>query len=133
MIPAWAVRYVGAPFKNNGASLDGLNCWGLCHLVLKEQAGVITPVYAEASAREHFEIVDDIWMRVDEPRQFDCLLMSAMSESDRPSRIPAHVGIMLDNRYVLHVWSQTDAVVMPISHPMIRSKIIATYRHRDMQ
>ena len=48
----WVEGYVGIPFKYNGASPSGASCWGLCHLVLKEQAGIDTPTYFEEGAEK---------------------------------------------------------------------------------
>lgn len=146
MIPGWAGRYVGAPFKIDGSSLDGLDCWGLCHLVLKEQAKVDTPTYIEEATSKadgtsrllgvskivRHAVDGGVWTEVKEPKLFDCLLMSAMSGDTRISRISAHVGIMLSPEYVMHVWTETNTVIMPISHHMIRSKVIAFYRHKDL-
>jgi len=146
MIPSWAGRYVGAPFKIDGASLDGLDCWGLCHLVLKEQAHIDTPTYIEETTSKidgtsrllgvskivSHAVDGNVWTEVKEPKIFDCLLMAALTGDERARRVPSHVGMMLSAKHVLHVWKETDSVIIPITHPMVRSKIIAFYRHKDL-
>lgn len=148
MIPKWVSEYVGIPFVEEGSSRTGSNCWGLCHLILKEQAGIDTPSYTEkeASAVANKAIKqirdahvfraaiteDEIWNKVEEPRLFDCLLMASMSSDVRAKRVPCHVGLMLNAKQVIHVWSATDSVVMPINHMAIRHSVIAFYRHKDL-
>ena len=138
-IPSWVNRYIGIPFRDDGHDYDGCNCWGLCHLVLKNECGIETPSYGElsaadllAAARKFRSIVAvETWEKVDDYRAFDCVLMHAMSD-DRSLRLPGHVGILISPSRVLHVWSKTAAVHMPIDHPRVRNKIIAVYRHKAL-
>ena len=138
-IPAWVNRYIGIPFADEGFSLSGSNCWGLCHMVLKLERGIETPTYAEigafdllAAAREFkSNALSELWPAVTEPREFDLLLMHAMTE-DAKHRTHGHIGIMISPERVLHTWAMTASCHMPIKHPRIRSKIISFHRHRDL-
>jgi len=135
-----AGRYVGIPYAERGASVHGCNCWGLVHLVLKEQFGVTTPDYAEHSgsevlsnARAFQEAAGSLtWLRVTHPRAGDCALMTAMTDGERSRRVPGHVGIMIDSKTVLHVWEATAACLMPLDHARLRTRILGFYRHRDL-
>jgi len=134
----WAQRYVGIPFAPDGHSAKGCNCWGLVHLVLKEQAGIVVPTYGDLSADDMIAAarafagasVQPPWQRIEPPPQaFDVVLMSAMTEEARPRRISGHCGVCIDARAVLHVWKATAACLMPLDHPRIRHKILGFYRH----
>lgn len=139
MVPFWVGRYVGIPFADNGHDRNGCNCWGLVRLVLLQEKGIELPSYAEISAADMLKAArafrDDSqaepWRAVgrDAVAAFDVALMHAMAED---SRVPGHVGIMVSNSRVLHVWRATDAVHMAIDHPRIQTRVIGFYRHRDL-
>lgn len=136
----WVSRYVGIPFKEDGLTREGCHCWGLCHLVLREQCGIETPTYAEQSAADLIaaarffrgEPLGDPWSKADDPREFDVVLMSAMSDGPRPRVLAGHCGIMTNETTLLHVWSATHAVQMKIDHARIRHKISGFYRHKAL-
>ena len=140
----WSAQYIGIPFAADGASRAGANCWGLVHLVLKEQCGIATPTYDAISADEliaaarqfRTSAVAEPWIRVTtQPRRaFDVVLMHAMASEDGGgrSRVPGHVGILIDASRLLHVWEKCDAVVMSLDHPRIRHRIVDFYRHREL-
>lgn len=136
--PLWAACYVGIPFCDQGHEQNGCNCIGLVHLVLKREKNIVIPTYAEISAQDmlaatrefHAAIASELWRQIDEPRAFDCVLMKAMSEG---ARFDGHVGIMVSDSDVLHIWRETHAVIMPLAHPRIRNKIVSFHRHRELQ
>lgn len=139
-VPAWVGRYIGIPFADDGHGMQGCNCWGLCHLVLKYERRIETPTFGETSAGEliaaarHFRsnAADlALWRSVDTPREFDICLMTAMTD-DCKHRLPGHVGIMISGHRVLHVWEATAACHMPVDHPRLRHRILSYHRHRDL-
>ena len=90
----------------------------------REEAGIGLPHYAEISASE-------TWRRVDaEPRRkLDVVLMKNI---DNAVDIPVHVGVMRDDRALLHVEIATDTVAVALSHPSIARRVMGFYRHRDL-
>jgi hypothetical protein len=136
--PDWLGRYVGIPYTDYGYDFTACHCWGLCHLVLKEEAKILTSTYAEYSASDLLAAARlfrdesrlDIWRRVDLPKMFDIVLMRSMVEGER---VQGHCGIMISASRVLHTWRATAACHMAIDHPLIRNKIISFHRHRDLQ
>lgn len=141
-LPAWAGRYVGLPFKTDGCDFDGVKCWGLVHLVLKHQAGIVVSTYGaltsdqlHAVAREMQSASQQLpWCEVFQPKLFDVVSMTAMvgHDTNRPHRIEGHAGIMLSPKMLLHIWEETDSVLMPIDHPRICNKILGFYRHEAL-
>lgn len=134
----WWGRYVGVPFADRGFDLAGCHCWGLVWLVYQDR-GIELPRHGELSAADLVRAArefrsgaggDGTWQSVAEPRAFDLALMTAMTDGERPMRVPGHVGVMVDDRRVLHVEKATCAVVMPIDHPRIRHRLISFHRHR---
>ncbi|MCF2522351.1 hypothetical protein [Bradyrhizobium sp. G127] len=136
--PRWASRFVGIPFKVDGLDRRGCHCWGLVRLVLKERAGFDLPAYAEYNASDLLRAAklfaasakSDEWREVAAPyRALDCVLMTAMSGR---VRIEGHVGVLVTPFLLLHVWEATAAVLMPLDHPLIKTKILGVYRYRNL-
>lgn len=136
----WVNRYIGIPFVDHGASMDGCFCWGLVHLVLKNEAGIETPTYTEISAFDDLFVdraiseakVSGVWHPVERTdiRQFDVMLSKAITPSGK--RYQGHVGVMVDARTVLHTWDDAHSCLMQLDHHFIRHKIIGFFRHREL-
>lgn len=141
--PPWIGQYVGLPFSDNGLTRSGLHCWGLVRIVLMEHAAITDlPTYGESSAADiiaaarHFrdDSAGECWAPVTEPRLFDVLLMTAMYETDGVlRRLPGHCGVMISASEVLHIWRETDSVIMRTDHHLIRNKKLGFYRHRTLK
>lgn len=133
----WLGAYVGIPYADAGATRDGCNCWGLVCLVLSEQCGIELPAYAEITANHMTEAARQMshdcerppWRKVECPQTFDVALMTAMHGI---TKIVGHVGVMSGENEVLHTWRATGAVNMPISHRLIRFKLLGFYRHESL-
>lgn len=138
MSVAWAAKYVGIPFVDNGATRYGCNCWGLVRLVLSTERCIEVPTYGEISAADLVAAARAMrrdagcapWMRVSVPAPFDVVLMTAMEERDR---LVGHAGIMSSNTDVLHVEKATHAVNIPITYPQVRYRIVGFYRHSALE
>lgn len=130
--------YVGIPFVDGGRDRAGCDCWGLVRLVHADH-GVDLPSYGDISAAELLAIAREMrsatdgepWRKVDGEarRPLDVVVMSRL---DAPGTIPIHVGVMVDDRRVLHVLERTDSHMVPLSHWSIAPRVIGIYRHRDL-
>lgn len=131
--------YVGVPFLDGGRDRSGWDCWGTVCTAYREEAGIELPSYGEISASELLRItrqmqagaISETWRRVDaEPRRkLDVVLMKNIDEA---GSIPIHVGVMRDDRAVIHVEIATDTVAVPLTHPSITGRIMGFYRHKDL-
>ena len=147
---AWATRYVGLPFLERGDTIRGVNCLGLCRLVYKERLGIEISDYGDVGAMEFAAIArtvqtnafQDPWITIWRsdtyemlPRleAFDGILMYArLREVACGQRAVVHMGIMLDNKHLLHVEKGIDSVIRPITHKTIRHRIFAVIRHKSL-
>jgi murein DD-endopeptidase / murein LD-carboxypeptidase len=116
-LPAWVRRYIGLPYVEHGRGLEGVDCWGLLHLVLGEQFGIEVPAYAHAypgtggkhatalGALIRDQLLQPDWQPVPlaEARPGDGLLMRAFGQ-------PLHVGVVVCPGWMLHA-RHGDAVV----------------------
>ena len=116
--------YVGVPFRDGGRDQAGWDCWGLVRFAHWDEAGVELPSYGEGAQ-------DEIWRRVtDLPRRrMDVVLMRRLGDS---GRAPVHVGILADERRMLHVEEAADTHLVPLDHPTVRPRILDFFRHTDL-
>ena len=131
---------VGIPFVDGGRTREGCDCWGLVRLVFAERAAIELPGYGEIGAEELLRVArkmeaatsdDETWRRIDgEPRR--ALDVVTMKQLQSAKAVPIHVGVMLDDRRMLHTVRAADSHVVPIDHASVRTRIIGFYRHRDL-
>lgn len=130
-------NYIDIPFVDGGRDRSGCDCWGLVRMVHAD-AGINLPSYGEISAGELLAVAremsggmeDPVWRRVDGERRrpLDVVVMRRLSEA---SRVPVHVGVMVDEKRLLHVLIATNSVVVPLTHFSIAPRVIGFFRHKD--
>ena len=133
----WADRYIRIPFVDGGRDHFGCDCWGLCRLVYRDILQINLPSYGEIDAKNLIGIArqmksgaDDgeVWTKVEGiPREFDVCLMTWFGQ-----RAIAHIGVMVDERHVLHTEDIAGVSISKINHPHILTRVRAFYRHREM-
>lgn len=108
----WSNLYIGLPHLDLGRDRNGVDCWGLVHLVLTDH-GMPVPSYREGylSTRERVEIAGLIaeakslptWSRVlERPEPLDVIAFTRAG-------LDGHVGIIVDHRLMLHVDSRAPS------------------------
>lgn len=130
----WSCKYVGLPYTDR-AERDpyGLDCWQLVALVLKKEFAITIPElsYDNSQHSEEFykgfmaeyEAFYKDWQKVEQPQEGDLLLILR-------DRIPAHVGIMLDQKTFLHTMPRTGAVTQRLSLDWVQ-RLDGIYRHKQ--
>ena len=128
----WASRYVGLPWLPKGRSADGVDCWGLVHLVYREVLDLPLLSYVMdyttpeelAQVRRLFEggQASGDWTQVDEFQPLDVLLF-------RRGRYPSHVGLYVRQNLMLHVDAHEQSRLVPYNSPRWRPRLIGGYRH----
>lgn len=137
----WSDKYVGLPFKPLGRDFNGVDCWGLKRLVLKEEKGIIVPSYTgfyeRADDGEAKIIADKIametamsdWIPVPrgQEREFDGMLISL-------NGLPCHVGIVVRKNIVLHITEGINATTEDYrtNRWTVPGKIAGFYRHKQL-
>ena len=131
---SWWGKYVGVAYRDGGREMAGLDCWGLVRLVYATDLGLSLPEFAEIEPRDLRGVAEAMlegrnagpWRGVTgSPHAFDVLVASPRIGS----RLPGHVGVMVDATRVLHVWRATNACVMPITHDFLRGRVLGLQRH----
>ena len=131
------MSYIGIPFVDGGRDRRGCDCWGLVRMVLAEQAGIDLPTYGDISATELLAIsrtvrgaisTDEVWRRVDVPRDLDVVVMRQRADVERT---PYHLGIVWKGR-LLHTATGVDSHTVPLTPGPIATPVIGYFRHREL-
>jgi cell wall-associated NlpC family hydrolase len=133
VIAAWAEEYVGLPFADHGRDREGLDCWGLVRLALREQLGIELPSFDVGYEKSTDS--GDVARLVDEGRP---LIGAARVSDPRPGDIvllmirglPCHVGVYVGGGCMLHARRRTAAVVEDLRSPMWSRRVEGYYRCR---
>lgn len=129
----WALQYIGLRWTNGGNSREeGFDCWNLTRTVQREQFGIDVPAidvdaYKVRDCVNAFSCHDELsnWVKVDEPREGDCILMSQ-------SKLPTHIGVWVDVQGggILHSVQGSGVVFTSESHiHSMKYNILGCYRH----
>ena len=76
-------------------------------------------------------------MPAESSKAFDVVLMSGRSVrhlqiDGQPRRLAIHVGIMVNEKFMLHADFHAASVCMHINDPLIRHRIMGFYRHKEL-
>lgn len=102
----WTTHYIGIPYKPGGRDRDGLDCWGLVHLIYSEQLATILPLVPGTVVDNHLSISRDIlleckngWAEVIAPTEFCGVEMTQRT-------IGHHAGVWTeaDGGKIIHCW-----------------------------
>lgn len=129
--PAFAAPYIGIRYADKGRDRSGIDCWGICRLVLAEVFGVALPDYADqyrdgedwpaigAAVRAGLA---DGWQRTEQPRAGDLVIL-------RIAARPWHCALMLDSVRFLHAAPGDSTKIERLDNPRWARRIEGIYRH----
>jgi len=130
----WSDAYTGIPFRADGRTREGLDCWGLVVMVYRERLGVSLPEFPGAYPDESPESLRNAagvareerkrWTRVESPRVYDVALL-------RIQGLPCHVGVVASKGRMLHVMAGIESCVEEYTGPQWRNRIEGFFRHAE--
>lgn len=134
----WTSKYVGIPFVDGGRDSLGCDCWGLVRLVYQYELGIALPLYGEISAEDLAAVSSEVsskysvepWLEVsrDAVAPFDVVVMRFYG-----SRSIGHVGVICPyTTSILHTEKPVSAVLVPLTHMTVRSRIVGFRRHKNV-
>lgn len=132
----WSDDYIRTPFVDGGRDRSGYDCWGLVMMVYRDQLGIELPTYGAVNGQELARIAKVIasagedpeqWLPVEgAPKAFDVCIMQWFGK-----REVGHVGVMIDEKTLLHTEDHTGPMIVPVSHEFIKKRIRFYRRHRS--
>ncbi len=97
-----SMSYIGIPYMFQRASFNGCDCWGIVRLFFQKELDVFLPEFSIKSnspRRIEEKVLTELnnfkEVELDEARPHDLLLFNIAGQ-------PIHVGMALDNRFMLH-------------------------------
>jgi cell wall-associated NlpC family hydrolase len=129
-------RFIGIPFKNMGRTISGCDCWGLVVLIYKNYLNVELPTYSinqfdVNSVKEAFNSEKKSWVLVDKYKQFD--IAELIIKVAKFQFEPLHVGIIVDNEYLLHTETNIGSHLVNLNDFRIKSRIKGFWRYKCHQ
>ena len=130
---AWSDQYVGLPFKWNGYERDGIGCYGLVALVMREQFGVEMPRHddvADLLASGSDADVPSVpgWREkpMRDAKAGDILHMNGVHNGQIQ---PMHIGVFVGSMRVLHIEKDVGSCIIDISNRRHAWRAIGAYEH----
>lgn len=125
----------GIPFKKNGDSLSGINCYNLAKKVF-ERYGINIPDYAlSVGSAVHCGLASDTinkeidahrteWIKIKEPIE-PCLVV-LKSDIDNPDMC-THIGVYIGDRMFIHIMKKINSCIQKIDNPIWANRIDGFY------
>ena len=124
-------KYIGIPFKHAGRDYNGVDCYGLVYLVLRDTFALHPPLYTaqypaekdrmRQSQRMHDALSTDMWVRVTETQPGDMVVFDIHGW-------PGHVGVLVDKKSFVHSMKNTESCAESLDSPLWKPRIRGFYR-----
>lgn len=134
----WTEKYIGLPYKELGRDKNGVDCYGLCKLIYKNELNIDLPDYIgigvkrettqELQKESNRQVQDYIlkesekWVEIptSEAKEFDFVLFSIMG-------YVVHIAVLVDKNTIIHSFNGRDCVVEKI-YPKWHGRIYKVIR-----
>jgi len=124
-------KYIGLKYKKSGLSIEGLDCFGLLHLIYKEMLGVELPKLNHLGYDRNWDgsqITENMytyWYRVDPPyKMYDGLIFCRYTGS----RIADHIGMYLGDNKLLHIEEGKTSEIARLMGTSFEDRLYAVMR-----
>lgn len=126
-------KFIGIPFKEQGRSFSGVDCWGLAVLYYKEEFGIDLPLFTDsyslqdnARLQELISIKKEAWHRVAKPKVGDLVLFKVLGSE-------THIGIYIGENKFLHAMRNIGSAVQDLSSTEWNRRVIGYYSYGSKQ
>lgn len=121
--------YVNIPFKPNGRTLEGVDCWGLVRLVYSAEFSIELPSFSDDYTLDDPERLAELikqyeegWEKQDSPSIGDVILFNILGT-------PQHIGIYIGNNRFLHSLEGYSSVIDQLDSARWRSRVVGFYKY----
>ena len=114
MLPEWAGRYIGLPYRPHGRDRGGLDCWGLYRLIQGEQFGRwldgFDGSYSDSHESRAAGIATESGFAVEVPAGEEIVGDAVFL---RAAGVICHIGMVLGDGSMLHIRDGAGSTVEP--------------------
>lgn len=140
---SWTNKYIGIPYKPLGRDISGVDCYGLCVVVYKNEFNIDIPEYTHIGIkRESTQEKQDIlnrdvsnyikdkskehWQEIpfSEAKEFDFMLFKVCG-------FVTHIALYVGNNKIIHSFNGRDCVIEDI-YPKWQGRIYKVLRWQKL-
>lgn len=128
----WTDKYIGIPFKRNGNTMAGIDCWRLVTMVYRNELKIELPEYIDVYPSQSDECQKEVclkinkekekWQIMDKPIPFDVVLL-------RIGNWVIHCGIVVNNSLMLHTSEGINASIESYTGMEWKNRVEGFYRY----
>lgn len=102
------------PYKYQGRSFDGVDCWGLVYLVYKTEFNIILPTYVDPSIPDSIETASFLILNALPSSHWHSIPECQASKGDvvifTIGKFPAHIALIISPSKMLHTQKGCETV-----------------------
>lgn len=125
----WHEKYIGIPFKPNGRTEEGLDCWGLTRLIYSREYNIELPSFSSEYVIEDNNRIKELiaqykegWGSKDTPAEGDVVLFRVLGDL-------THMGVMISNTRFIHVREGSNTVTDDITNTRWKNRVIGFFKY----
>lgn len=120
-------RYIGIPYLVNGRDFEGIDCWGLVHLIYKEELGIDVPSFAEdgIDANRTQELIAQYkegWEQTDSPKAGDVVIFKILG-------VDAHIALAISSTHFIHARQGQNSAIESFDNPRWKTRFVGSYKY----
>lgn len=125
----WYEKYIGIPFKANGRTEDGLDCWGLARLIYSNEYNIELPSFSTEYTIEDDDRIRELitqykegWEPKEAPVEGDVVLFRVLGDL-------THMGVMVSDTKFIHVREGSNTVTDSITSIKWKNRVTGFYKY----
>lgn len=120
-------KYIGIPYEVNGRSLSSIDCYGLVHLIYKEELGIDLPSFVEdgIDANRTQELIAQYkegWEQTDSPKAGDVVIFKILG-------VDAHIALAISSTHFIHARQGQNSAIESFDNPRWKTRFVGSYKY----
>ena len=122
-------KYIGIPYEVNGRDMQSVDCWGLVHLIYKNELGINLPSFAEEGidATRTEELIakyKEGWEPSENIKAGDVVIFRIFG-------IESHIGLAIDSQRFIHARLGCNSAIERFDSSKWKTRIVGSYKYSE--